>query len=37
MICPKCGREVENDADFCVYCGASLTQLKTEEEKKELE
>ena len=37
MICPKCGREVEENSDFCVYCGASLAQLKTEEVKEEKE
>lgn len=35
MICPKCGKEVENNSDFCIYCGASLSQLKTDEPKEE--
>jgi hypothetical protein len=22
--CPGCGKEIENDVDFCYYCGASI-------------
>ena len=24
MFCPKCGKELENDAAFCGYCGAQM-------------
>ena len=24
MYCPKCGKEIENDAVVCVHCGRSL-------------
>ena len=23
--CPKCGKEIEEDAEFCYYCGEELT------------
>lgn len=26
MFCPKCGKEVEDDADVCVHCGRALNQ-----------
>ena len=32
MICPKCGREVSNNDEFCMYCGATL-KTTTEEQK----
>ena len=28
MFCPKCGKEVNNDAVVCVNCGCSLEQKK---------
>ena len=28
MYCYQCGKEVSEDAKFCPYCGASLTQTK---------
>lgn len=28
MICPKCGKEIENDVAFCKYCGADLRQTE---------
>lgn len=31
MLCPKCGKEVEEDAKFCGYCGAALEPIKGEE------
>ena len=24
MFCPKCGKELDNGAAFCGYCGASI-------------
>ena len=33
MVCPKCKREVSNEADFCPYCGAKV-EKKTGGEKK---
>ena len=29
MICPKCGKENENDALYCGSCGTSLIEIKT--------
>jgi len=26
MICPNCGKEVPNDANFCKYCGIRLVE-----------
>lgn len=26
MYCPNCGKEIENDAQFCEFCGAALTK-----------
>jgi len=26
MICPNCGKEVPDDANFCKYCGARLAE-----------
>ena len=28
MFCPQCGTEIENEADVCTSCGASLAALK---------
>lgn len=28
MICPKCGKENEDDAKFCAFCGNALTKDK---------
>ncbi len=30
MYCPKCGNEVNDDAEVCVHCGRSLTKTKPE-------
>ena len=30
MYCPKCGGEVNDDADVCIHCGCSLTKSKPE-------
>ena len=30
MYCPKCGNEVNDDAEVCVHCGCSLTKTKPE-------
>lgn len=26
MFCPKCGREISDDADYCAYCGNEIRQ-----------
>ena len=44
MICPKCGKEIDNNAKFCTYCGleiakmekATVKETKKAEEKKEV-
>ena len=28
MICPKCGKNIDNDSQFCEYCGAKITKSK---------
>jgi hypothetical protein len=28
VVCPKCGREVEDDAYFCKFCGSSLREAQ---------
>lgn len=28
MKCPKCGKEIANDSQFCEYCGAAITKQK---------
>lgn len=25
MFCPRCGKEVEDDAEICIHCGRSLS------------
>jgi hypothetical protein len=30
MICPYCGKENDDDAQFCIYCGGSLAALAAE-------
>lgn len=30
MFCPKCGKEIEDDAVVCVHCGRSLKQQPEE-------
>ena len=32
MVCRRCGKEIEDDSKFCVYCGAKVTTISTEEE-----
>ena len=31
MICPKCGKELEDDAQFCSRCGAALKEESLED------
>jgi hypothetical protein len=31
MVCPKCKTEITEDTDFCVICGAKLTDLTPDE------
>jgi hypothetical protein len=31
MVCPKCKTEITEDTDFCVICGAKLTDLAPDE------
>ena len=31
MICPKCGKELEEEARFCSRCGAALTDEGVED------
>ena len=33
MFCTKCGKENDNNHDFCIYCGATLVKTKTNEPK----
>ncbi len=33
VYCSKCGKNNEDDAEYCNQCGASLTQSKKEIEK----
>ena len=33
MICPKCGIEINDDIEFCPYCGANLNHVEKEEHK----
>ena len=28
MFCKKCGRQIDDNSKFCIYCGASLYELK---------
>ncbi len=37
MKCPQCGRENNNDAKICVYCGAPLVDLTKESSTRALE
>ena len=30
MYCPKCGKENQEDARFCMHCGADLSEYKVE-------
>lgn len=32
MICPKCGKEIDEGSVFCKFCGASLTEEEKNEE-----
>lgn len=31
MICPKCGKQIEDDAVFCTYCGNKVARVQEEE------
>ena len=33
MKCPNCGREIANDSVFCEYCGATLKENASNNEK----
>ncbi len=35
--CPNCGKEIDDEAKFCGWCGKRLPLILTEEEKKEVE
>ena len=28
MKCPKCGKEIANDSQFCEYCGNKINPVK---------
>lgn len=30
MICPKCGKRIEDDSLFCMYCGNNITATASE-------
>lgn len=30
MICPKCGKQIEDDAVFCTYCGNRVVEIQEE-------
>ena len=30
MYCPKCGKENQEDASFCMHCGADLSEYEVE-------
>lgn len=32
MLCRKCGKEIENDSKFCIYCGTKVMTSSTEED-----
>lgn len=34
MYCSKCGQEIENNADFCSHCGASVSEAPKKGKKK---
>jgi uncharacterized membrane protein YvbJ len=31
MFCKKCGKELPEDAEFCIYCGVKLDYKKNQE------
>ena len=33
MLCPKCGKDVEEDAKFCGYCGYEFVKEKEKRKK----
>ena len=33
MKCPKCGKEIANDSQFCEYCGAQIKETTAQSEK----
>lgn len=33
MKCPKCGKEIANDSQFCEYCGTKINLVSTDEKK----
>lgn len=33
MFCPKCGKEVKDDGEFCEYCGTEIIKGKKEPQK----
>ena len=32
MLCQKCGKEIDNDSEFCSYCGHEVDALEIPEE-----
>ena len=34
MFCKNCGKEIDDKAEICVYCGVSVKEAKEEEKKK---
>lgn len=35
--CPKCGCEVDDEDQFCKFCGAPLTDLQSKQEIRQME
>ena len=33
MFCKKCGKEIEDDSEFCVYCGTTVSVTGQKDEK----
>jgi uncharacterized membrane protein YvbJ len=32
MYCSKCGKEIDNEADICIYCGVATKNLSKKEQ-----
>ena len=37
MFCGKCGKEIDNNVQFCQFCGNQIVKGETSEEKKEID
>ena len=37
MFCKKCGKQIDDDAIFCKYCGAKLAEVKIDEPVEQIE